>query len=325
MGCEAILAAELRPRHGVTTRERLRRRGLTDRQIHGLTRNRRLRAVGRGVLVDTASRQTFEQRMAIACAMTRGVVMFPTAGTAWQFRGTPKDRRIHIAVDWSRRVAAPPGVVIHRTTSLPAEDVIVRSDGISITTPPRTAFDAAAVVDARALESMIEQGLDRRMFAVVTLARISARLFATARRGASTFRQVLASRPAWCKPVRSDLELELARAMEAAGFPRLVRGHPVKIGPGEIVHPDLGIPEDRFYVEVDHFTWHGGRRDSTYDRIRDMKLRLTGASVERVTDLAIETDLDNIVDHLFQLWQHRREGAGTRVTYPRLASLPTGR
>lgn len=311
MGCEAILAAELRPRHGVTARVRLRRRGLTDRQIHGLVRNGRLRTAGRGVLVDTAAPDTLEQRMAIACAMTGGVVMFPTAGLVWRFRATPRDRQIHVAVEWTRRVSAPPGVVIHRTTSLPPEDVVVRRDGISVTSPPRTVFDAAAVVDPSAVESMIEQGLDRRMFIAVTLARLSARLFATARPGAGMFRRVLASRPAWCKPVRSDLELQLARAMEAGGFPPLTRGHPVKVGPGEIVHPDLGVPEDRFYVEVDHFTWHGGRRDSTYDRFRDMKVRLTGASVERVTDLAIETDLDNIVGHLLELWKRHRGDGGT--------------
>ena len=303
---ETAFADELRRRHGVTTRRRLRRRGITDRQIHGLLRCRRLRPAGGGVLVDTASPDTPEQRMAIACAVTGGVVMFPSAGKVWRFRGTPRCPEVHVAVDWSRRVKAPPGVVIHRTKSLPREDVVVRSDGIWVTSPPRTVFDAAAVVDAETLESMIEQGLDRRMFIVVTLARLSVRLYATARRGATPFRRVLSSRPAWCKPVRSDLELRLARAMEARGFPVLVRGHPVELEPGEVIHPDLGVPEDRFYVEVDHFTWHGGRRDATYDRRRDRKLRLTGASVERVTDLAIDTDLDHVVDDLFRLWQEHR-------------------
>lgn len=302
MGCETVLADEFRHRHGVTTRQRLRHRGLTDRQIHHLVRGGRLRLAARGVLVDSGSPDTFEQRMAIVCAATGGVVMFPTAGKVWRLRGTPRRPMIHVAVDWTRRVSAPPGAVIHRTTSLPPEDVVVRRDGISVTSPPRTVFDAAAAVDAAAVESMIEQGIDRKMFIVVTLARMSARLYAPARRGAPTFRQVLASRPAWCKPVRSDLELRLARAMQAGGFPPLVRGHPVQVGPCEIVHPDLGVPEDRFYVEVDHFTWHGGRRDATYDRIRDMKVRLTGASVERVTDLAIETDIDNVVERLRQLW-----------------------
>lgn len=316
---ETRLARKLRTRRGVTTRARLRERGWTDDEIDGLARAGRLRQAGRGVLVCTSSPDTFEQRLAIACALTGGVVLFPTAGLLWAFRGTPRGGPIYIGIPWNRRVRAPTGVVIRRCRSLTAEDIVNRADGIRVTSPPRTVFDAAAFVTSEQLESMIEQGIDRRMFVVVTLARLSGRLYASARRGASTFRRVLASRPAWCKPVRSDLELLLARAMEARGFPRLVREHPLVLGPGDTVHPDLGVPEDKFFVEIDHFTWHGGRRPATYDRRRDMKVRLTGSQVERVTDFAVETDLEATVEDLWALWQmHRGKLSGaTPDAFPR--------
>ena len=69
---------------------------------------------------------------------------------------------------------------------------------------------------------------------------------------------VLRSRPAWLKPVRSSYEQKLERALLDAGFPPLVREHPVVLLDGDEVHPDLGLPDERFFIEIDHPTWHGG-------------------------------------------------------------------
>ena len=208
-----------------------------------------------------------------------------------------------------------PGVAVHRTRNLDACDVVRRRDGIALTAPPRTVFDAAAVVSPEDLESMIEQGIDRQMFIVATLVATARRLARPGRAGSTEFRRVLASRPAWWRPVRSDYELRLERALRRRGFPPLVREHRLDLGDGVVVHPDLGIPDDRFYVEVDHLTWHGGRAESAYDRRRDMKMRLAGCHVERVTDVAIDGHLDEVVDDLWVLWQHLRGGlhAGSGV------------
>ena len=85
------------------------------------------------------------------------------------------------------------------------------------------------------------------------------------------------------------------------------------LGDGVVVHPDLGVPADRFYVEVDHLTWHGGRAENAYDRRRDIKMRLAGCHVERVTDIAIDGHLDEVVDDLWVLWQHLRGGLTRRI------------
>lgn len=80
-----------------------------------------------------------------------------------------------------------------------------------------------------------------------------------------------------------------------------------ELRPGVVVHPDLGIPDDRFYIEIDHVTWHGGRVDVVYDKHRDRKVRLAGNLVERVTDEAIDNALDETVEDLWELWQRSRE------------------
>ena len=91
---------------------------------------------------------------------------------------------------------------------------------------------------------------------------------------------------------------------------RLTREHAIVIAPGEVIHPDLGLPEDGFFVEVDHLSWHGGRHETAYDRRRDMKLRLVGAQVERVSDIAIEHHLDETVEDLWMRWQQVRRARG---------------
>ena len=161
------------------------------------------------------------------------------------------------------------------------------------------------------LESMIEQGLDRHMFIAPTLWGVARELGRNARPGSRLFGSVLGARSAWTRPARSDYELRLERAMRQRGFPPLVRECPVRLPNGSVVHPDLGLPDDGFFVEVDHFTWHGGRLDTTYDGWRDRKVRITGLHVERVTDLAIDRELDETVDDLWALWQRHRAASCT--------------
>ncbi len=66
--------------------------------------------------------------------------------------------------------------------------MVRRRDGIALTAPPRTVFDAAAVVSPEDLESMIEQGIDRQMFIVATLVATSRRLARPGRAGSTEFR-----------------------------------------------------------------------------------------------------------------------------------------
>ena len=296
---EAVLGAELRGRHGVTTRARLRRLGMTDRMIDGLATRCRLRRLGRGVFVDPGSPDSFLQRVAIAWAMTGGVACFPTAGTVWEFRKTPRPPDVHVAVPWTRKVTSYLGVVVHRTCELRDCDIVRRRDGIVVTSPPRTVFDAAAWLDRHDLESMIEQGIHRSNFIVPTLWMQHQRLSANGRRGSGEFASVLAERPAWRKPAESDHELRLERAMRTRGFPPLTRGHAIEVAPGKFVHPDLA--------------WHGGRMETAYDRWRDMKVRRVGNHVERVTDVALDECLDETIEDLWALWQSHR---GKSTTEP---------
>lgn len=259
---ERALAAELVARQGVTTTTRLARLGLGRRTVDTLVRTHRLRRAGTGVLIAVAWPDTLEHRMAIACAVTGGVVCYPTAGEAWRLRKSARDRDVHVWVTTSQRARAIPGVRTHVTRHLPDTDIVRRSDGISITSPPRTAVDAAAQLAHDDLESLIENGIDRRYFLITTLQRVALETRARGRAGTVRLGRVIASRPAWRRAVRSDHELILERAMHDCGFPALVREHRLVLHDGEVIHPDLGIPSRNFFVEVDHLTWHGRRATS---------------------------------------------------------------
>ena len=177
-----------------------------------------------------------------------------------------------------------------------------------VTSPPRTAFDAAAWLGTDDLESLIEQGIARSNFTVPTLWAHARRLCRQGRPGSASFVEVLSRREVWRRPVDSDYELRLERAMRAAGFLRSRASIPCGSHRESAVHPDLGIPDDGFFIEVDHLSWHGGRLETAYDRRRDLQLRAsTGFHVERVTDVAIDHHLDETVDDLLAVWRRVRE------------------
>ena len=159
----------------------------------------------------------------------------------------------------------PPGVEVQRTCSLPACDIVIRGDGIVVTAPPRTVFDAARWLTNDDLESLIESGIRASYFTVPTLLAVGRRLCASGRPGSTRFANVLSARPAWRKPVDSDYELRLERALRKRGFPPFERQCRLELSDGQVIHPDLGLPLHGLYIEVDHLTWHGGRMAAAYD------------------------------------------------------------
>ncbi len=241
--------------------------------------------------------------MAIACAATGGVVCFPTAGIVWEFRKTPRIPDVCVVIAEGRRIDPIPGVRILRSCDLPECDIVRRADGIAVTSPPRTAFDAAWTLSNDDLESLIEHGIHRGYFTLATLWALGRRVRQRGRPGSARFGEVLAARDPAHRPVESDYELRLERALRKRGFPRFVRQFRLEIAPGRVIHPDLGLPDVGFFVEVDHLTWHGGRLATDYDCQRDLEIEALGHHVERVTDVAIDRHLGATVEALWTIYQ----------------------
>jgi very-short-patch-repair endonuclease len=238
---------------------------------------------------------TEDQAMALACAVEADVVVsHVSAGRLWGLRRLGNDRRLHVLIGGSANRTIP-GAVIHRCHQIDPVDVVDRPDGIRVTSPPRTCFDLAWWLSGERLESVIEQVVHDGMATLPTMFSTGHRLCEHGRNGSARYRRVLESRPAWLKPVDSDLELQLERAVLAAGLPRPLRQHPLKLPDGKVIHPDFYWPEEREIVEVDHVTWHGGRQSVAYDKRRDRLVRRIGIGTTRVTDSDIRDDLPAVV------------------------------
>lgn len=294
------LAALARDRHGLLTAAELR-----DHQVRGRTRTVMLESgalvpVHRGVYRLGTHAVTFEQRcLAALLAAPTAILSGRTAGRLWDLRKLTTDD-VHVLALHNVKLR---GVDAHRT------DLLARSDwvtikGLRVLRPGRLLCDLAWTLDDAALESVLEQMIDRRMLSI-TAARTAARRFiAPGRPGSTRLARVLESRPTWMRPPDSDLELRLWRALEAVGEV-FERQQPVELDGGGAIHLDLACPACKFGIEVDHATWHAGRLDSQADKRRDRAAARVGWTVLRVTDEDIERRLDSTVDDIRTIHRDR--------------------
>ena len=290
------LLADARLRHGLLTAPDLVAFGIVGRWRSSVLDSGLLVPVHRGVYRIASHADSFEQRCLAAClAAPDAALSGPTAGRLWGLRKVFTDD-VHLIAG---RTVQLEGVASHRTDLLGSHDVTER-DGLRRLRPVRLFCDLAWHLDDAGLESVFEQMLDRRMLSVPA-ARAAARRFAArGRPGSVRLGRVIDSRSAWLKPVDSDLELRLWRALRTQGLV-LERQHPVLLDSGVTVHLDLADPLVRFGVEVDHATWHGGRLDTQRDKRRDRELTRLGWTVSRVSDEDVDHRLDETVSQLIDI------------------------
>lgn len=290
----------MRDHHGVITRDVLRRLGFSPRAADGFVTSQRLVTIARGVYASPAHPATPHQSMAAACLAHPSVaVTSTTAAREWGFRGMIADPFVRIIAPHGVRIDPIPGVRLQRTRRLDVVDLAGRRrDGIRLTSPPRSLLEAAAIVGPEATESAVEQALAEGKVKLSTLMATARRLDHPRRPGASTFRRVLESRPAWRGAARSDLEVRLRRAIEQRGLPQPVVNHPLLLSNDEPIEIDLAWIEALIAVEVDHPAWHDGAAESRRDKRRDRILAGMGWLPQRVTEDDVESHLDETLDQL---------------------------
>ncbi len=298
------LATWLRAHHGVVSAPQLSALDVTRGQLAALLRCGELVSVWEGVYRHVLWPNTMLSQCAAVCAADQTLVI--TCGGAariWSFR-----RCAHVDMHVSgtgtglRFVGGP---VHHRCPIMPIEHIHCRPDGIRVTGPARTVFDLSKHLQPTAIESIIEQGLRRSLFDIPTLYGVGALMCRRGRAGSAVFAAVLSSRPTWRRPADSHPEIELRRALDAVGV-HLEPQVSLTLADGSIVHPDLGDPAARFYVEIDDHEWHGGRLEATYDRHRDRQARLVGARIERVSTDEIRVMSPSLVASLATAYRQQR-------------------
>ena len=255
------LLADLAHQDGVVTHRQLIEGGAEPHDVRRWVRARLLSPVHRGVHVDHTGPLTPRQREWVA-------VLACGAGAAVCLLGAPGPL-VHVAIDASRRVVAPPGVRLHRVRGLAKQ---VRS-----TSPPRLApeHDALLAIDLTATEDEVVRILTD---AVRTRATTTARLrAATASRSRLRHRRlVLAALDDVERGTQSVLEHRYLRDVERAHqLPAATWQQRRRVG-GRTEYADAAYERQQVLVELDGRTTHTGWDAENRDARRDLDQAAAG-------------------------------------------------
>ncbi len=174
--------------------------------------------------------------------------------------------------DHRRRLS---GVVVHRSGTLGADDIRIRS-GLPVLSPARALLEIAELVTERRLELAVDRGLVDHIVRPDEIRRVLART--SGRRGASLLNAQLARLTDGPTLTRSEAEERFLALIRQAGLPppqvnRRLHGYEV----------DFYWPSRRCVVEIDGFKFHSSRRAFEHDRRKSAVLQAAGISVLRFT------------------------------------------
>jgi hypothetical protein len=193
-------------------------------------------------------------------------------------------------------------VVVHRCRRIdPVDLALRRRDGIRLTSPPRTLFDSAALLDMDASASSVEQAIAERRCTMETLMSTLTRLHHPSRPGSRSFEAVLMSRPVLRGAARSELERSVRAAVERAGLPAPIINMRLQLPDRTWIEIDLAWPDFTLAVEVDHPFWHDREAEAAGDKRRDRKLATMGWLPQRISKIDVERRLGEAVVDLGEI------------------------
>ncbi len=275
---------------GIISAPQLMRLGCGERNIGYLVERQELVAMMPGVYRSAQWPNGREQMLGAICARNRAAVIgLTTAGQLWLLRNMI-DARIHVLIAHGRSPDME-GVVVHRCRRIDAIDIVERADGIRLSSPPRTLFDAADMIGPSATASVLEQLLHERRCTLGTITDTTTRLYHPRRPGSATMLAVLQSRPAWHVALQSGLEAQVLEEIARQGLPAPTTQFPMRLPDGRSIAVDFAWPQFKVALEVDHPAWHDGAESSHRDKHRDRKLSSIGWSPLRVTEIDVATGL----------------------------------
>jgi hypothetical protein len=286
---------------GIISAPKLIELGCGERNISYMVHRRELVTMLPGVFRSAQWPCNREQRLAAVCARnSAAAIALTTAGQLWSWRRMA-DPLIHVLVPHGVSPAMP-GVIVHRCRRIDPIDVVQRSDGIRLTSPPRTIFDCADMIGVEATASVLEQLLNEQMLTFGTITDTVQRLYHPRRPGSRTMLAVIRSRPAWRVALQSDLEFKVLDEMSRQGLAAPVTQFPIRPpGYDHDIAIDFAWPRLKLAIEVDHPAWHDGAVDSHTDKHRDRKLTTIGWTSSRITDIDVNSGLREAVADVGQI------------------------
>jgi very-short-patch-repair endonuclease len=167
-------------------------------------------------------------------------------------------------------------VLVHRSRLEPADCAAVR--GIPVTSVARSLIDLAGCVSEERLERLLDHALVNRLVRRIELTERAEALGRAGRKGAGVLAALLEARPESRRPMGSEFEGRLFRALEAARLPVPVPQFRVVLPGGDERFLDFAYPEVKLAIEADSYLWHASREAWERDRERNNELIALGWS-----------------------------------------------
>jgi very-short-patch-repair endonuclease len=266
--------------------DQLRELELSDDVVRGWLVAGWLHKLHRGVyaLGHTALSPRGRELAAVLACGPHALLSHAAAAVLWAIRRTSP--RIDVTVP--RSVGARPGIHVHRSRSITAEDRAV-IDAIPVTSAARTLVDLADVLSEQRLADAVHEAEVQRILDVKKVEQTLARL--AGRRGTHRLRRVLAAYGNGPSMTRNEAERAFLRLCADHALPTpqsnvLVCGHEV----------DFHWQPARLVLELDGGATHDTKRGFREDRRRDRELAVAGIQVLRVTWWDLEEDAAGVAE-----------------------------
>lgn len=264
--------------HGLVTRHQALAAGLSRRMIEV----RLCSGLWKGVMpgVYALPGHTRDNRFWLAAAtlcLPGAVVSHQSAAALHGIPGVPPKPSVTVRYCSTHSF---PGVVVHQSTDLGPDDVVV-VDSLPVTALVRTVIDLAAVLSSRRLEAVVDESLAAGLVTLPELSEALATVARRGKRGIRALRTILEQRGPGYVPPQSRLERRFLEVIDGSGLPAPVRQMEA---PWRTILPervDFAYPQARLVIEVDGRRWHARYLDHENDRRRDNLATLAGWKVLR--------------------------------------------
>ncbi|HVF74701.1 MAG TPA: DUF559 domain-containing protein [Acidimicrobiales bacterium] len=270
--------------HGVVSRAQCRLNGLDRDRLRPEIDATRFVSLSPRVLRLVGAPRTARTHVMAAVLDAGGdaVASHRTAAALWRLPGfslasQPEVSRLH----GGDNETGPTLAFLHHPRLLPDHHCTV-VEGIPVTTPARTLFDLAGVLQFPRTERAVDNALAMSPGLLRVLHRMLPELARRGRTGITAMRTILADRPAGYIAPASGLEARVVRLLDEAGI-RTRRQ--VDLGGDDwIGRVDLVVVGTPVVIEVDSARYHSSKLDRERDARRDTELRGRGYEVVRVTE-----------------------------------------
>jgi len=298
--------AHFEAHHGIASISDLKSAGLSDYAVRNLVEMGSLELVLQGayrlpaVPLDELGRCT-----AVCAAHPDVVISGPTAGRMWGFRRIPNDFRVHLLAPPTSQRTIASWVKPYRTNAFHSEDVVVRRDGIAVTSRQRTVLDLARMLDSTSLLSVIEQAMNDGRLSSDDMRRVAVDWLSPRRPWLRSYLMTLDRRLSG-GAADSHYEVLLGDALKRAGIRGLARQYSIDLpgyGPARF---DLAVPDLLWAIEIDVFPTHFETAGRESDEWRDRSARQLGWSVERVVKADFGSSLEDTIIRLLNVHSRRQ-------------------